>query len=110
VGRTARAGRSGKSITIVTQYDVEWILRIEHAIGKKMELWPTEKEEVLLLKERVGEACRLAANEMKEDKREKGRGRKRKHNDGAGEDNRDREDDMVSAEFPDKKSKHGRRR
>ena len=36
VGRTARAGRSGKSITLVTQYDVEWFTRIEHAMSKKV--------------------------------------------------------------------------
>lgn len=29
VGRTARAGRSGKSLTFVTQYDVELFQRIE---------------------------------------------------------------------------------
>ena len=29
VGRTARAGRSGKSVTMVTQYDVELFQRIE---------------------------------------------------------------------------------
>ncbi|KAL1944597.1 hypothetical protein VTO73DRAFT_3027 [Trametes versicolor] len=45
VGRTARAGRSGKSVTLVTQYDVELVLRIEQVIGKKMELWPVDKEE-----------------------------------------------------------------
>merc|ERR1712033_53353 len=32
VGRTARAGRSGKSITFVTQYDVELYQRIERLI------------------------------------------------------------------------------
>lgn len=31
VGRTARAGRSGKSVTLVTQYDVELFQRIEGA-------------------------------------------------------------------------------
>jgi hypothetical protein len=39
VGRTARAGRSGKAITLVTQYDVELVQRIESVVGKKMELW-----------------------------------------------------------------------
>ena len=57
VGRTARAGRAGKSITFVTHYDVEFIMRIEKVIGKKMELWPTDEEEVSLLRERVGEEC-----------------------------------------------------
>ena len=30
VGRTARAGRAGKAISFVTQYDVELYQRIEH--------------------------------------------------------------------------------
>ena len=34
VGRTARAGRAGRSITVVTQYDVELYQRIEHLIGE----------------------------------------------------------------------------
>jgi len=38
VGRTARAGRSGQSVTFVTQYDVELFQRIEDLIGKKMDL------------------------------------------------------------------------
>lgn len=37
VGRTARAGRRGESISIVTQRDVPKVLRIEERIGKKME-------------------------------------------------------------------------
>ncbi|CAG8673809.1 344_t:CDS:2 [Rhizophagus irregularis] len=54
VGRTARAGRSGKSITLVTQYDVELLQRIEHVIGKKMDLFPIgSKDDVMLLQERV---------------------------------------------------------
>ncbi|CAI2177199.1 17282_t:CDS:2 [Funneliformis geosporum] len=60
VGRTARAGRSGKSITLVTQYDVELYQRIEHVIGKKMELFPLDsKDDVMLLQERVSEAQRM---------------------------------------------------
>ena len=36
VGRTARAGRSGKAITLVSQYDVELDQRIEKMIRKKL--------------------------------------------------------------------------
>lgn len=37
VGRTARAGREGESISFVTEKDVERILSIEERIGKKMD-------------------------------------------------------------------------
>lgn len=60
VGRTARAGRSGRSITFVTQYDVELYQRIEQLISKQLPLYPTEEEEVMLLQERVSEAQRIA--------------------------------------------------
>ena len=61
VGRTARAGRGGRSISFVTQYDVELFQRIEALIGKQLELYPTEEESVLVFLERVGEAQRYAA-------------------------------------------------
>jgi ATP-dependent RNA helicase DDX47/RRP3 len=112
VGRTARAGRSGKSITMVTQYDVELIQRIENVVGKKMELWPTDEEEVAILRERVDEACRVAATELKGLK-EQGRGggsRKRRREDGGGADERDRDDDMVEAGVPSKHKKSKGRR
>ncbi|MGH0189770.1 UNVERIFIED_CONTAM: hypothetical protein FKN15_038418 [Acipenser sinensis] len=60
VGRTARAGRSGKSITFVSQYDVELFQRIEHLIDRKLPAFPTQEEEVMLLVERVSEAQRFA--------------------------------------------------
>jgi ATP-dependent RNA helicase DDX47/RRP3 len=81
VGRTARAGRSGRSLTFVTQYDVELFQKIEQLTGQKMELYPTEQEAVLLLQERVGEAQRLATVLMREtDKNKKGK-RKGAHDD-----------------------------
>lgn len=66
VGRTARAGKSGKAISLVTQYDVEIWLRIETALGKKLPGETVEKEEVMILAERVGEAQRAAVREMKD--------------------------------------------
>ncbi len=66
VGRTARAGKTGRSITFVTQYDVESYQKIEHLIEKKLELYPTEENHVLALHERVLEAARFAKGEIKE--------------------------------------------
>ena len=104
VGRTARAGRAGKSITIVTQYDVELLQRIEKVIDKKLESWPTSKEEVMLLKQRVDEAGRLAINELKDQTKTVGSKRRRK--DGPTRDDKDRDDDIVEACIPHmKKSK-----
>jgi ATP-dependent RNA helicase DDX47/RRP3 len=40
VGRTARAGRSGKAVAMVTQYDIEVYQRIEKMLGKKLEKFP----------------------------------------------------------------------
>ena len=66
VGRTARAGKSGHAISFVTQYDVEIFQRIEAALGKQLTEYPTVKEEVLVLGERVSEAQRVAIREMKD--------------------------------------------
>ena len=66
VGRTARAGRAGRAITIITQYDIENYTRIEQLIGKKLPEFPADESTVLLLLERVTEAQRIAAIEMRE--------------------------------------------
>ncbi|KAJ7132808.1 P-loop containing nucleoside triphosphate hydrolase protein [Mycena crocata] len=109
VGRTARAGRAGKSITLVTQYDVELVQRIEQTVGKKMELWPIDPEEIALLKERVNEAGRVAAVELKEQNANAkggGNGRKHKRESGGGRaDDRDRDDDVVEAGIPTRRKK-----
>ncbi|XP_043859388.1 probable ATP-dependent RNA helicase DDX47 [Dromiciops gliroides] len=63
---TARVGYSGKSITFVTQYDVELYQRIEHLIGKKLPAFPTQEEEVMLLTEHVAKAQRFARTKMRE--------------------------------------------
>jgi ATP-dependent RNA helicase DDX47/RRP3 len=99
VGRTARAGKSGHAISVVTQYDVEIWLRIEAALGKKQKEYATEKEEVMVFKARVEEAQRHARNEMKnlhEDRGKKGsvlKGRRPKGGDKKrGRDEMDREE------------------
>jgi len=122
VGRTARAGRSGKAITLVTQYDVELLQRIEGVIGKKMEEFPHDKEQVLLLSERVGEASREATREIRESERNGGKksgkfSRKRAGPDGGDDDHdgagaadyRDRDDDVIQAGMAPKKKKKNRR-
>ncbi|CAE6445389.1 unnamed protein product [Rhizoctonia solani] len=109
VGRTARAGRAGKSVTLVTQYDVELLQRIEGVIGKKMMEFPVDKAEVMLLKERVGEAQRLAVQELKESGGAAGaRGGRKRHRekDETGRDRMDRDDDVVEAGMPTKSKKY----
>ncbi|KAL3689638.1 hypothetical protein R1sor_015947 [Riccia sorocarpa] len=78
VGRTARAGRSGRAVSMVTQYDVELYQRIEQLIGKKLPTFMAEQGEVLQLEERVSEAQRLAALHMREKDAKKGKKGKRK--------------------------------
>ncbi|RAK98487.1 DEAD/DEAH box helicase [Aspergillus ibericus CBS 121593] len=66
VGRTARAGKSGVAVSFVSQYDIELWLRIEGALGKKVDEHQILKDEVMTLAERVGEAQRVAARAMKD--------------------------------------------
>ncbi|KAL5442069.1 ribosomal RNA processing protein [Paraphaeosphaeria minitans] len=73
VGRTARAGKSGKAISFVTQYDVEIWLRTETALGTKIEEEVVPKDEAMVLAERVSEAQRVAVKEMKEIHDKRGR-------------------------------------
>ncbi len=79
VGRTARAGRSGKAVAMVTQYDVEVYQRLEGLLGRKLPELKLDEETVLVLHERVSEAQRLATRELKEQlAANSGRGNKRR--------------------------------
>lgn len=111
VGRTARAGRAGKSITMVTQYDLEFFQRIERVIGKQMEAWHVDEEQIALMAESVEEAGRAAAIEMRELNMSAGKhGKKRKRDDGGGgRDEMDRDDDVIQAGLPKKRFKSHRR-
>ncbi|CAK9223246.1 unnamed protein product [Sphagnum jensenii] len=64
--KAARAGRSGRAISMVCQYDVELYQKIEELIGKKLPVFAAEEEEVLLLLEQVSEAQRLTTIHMRE--------------------------------------------
>mmetsp|Transcript_43249 Transcript_43249/g.100915 ORF Transcript_43249/g.100915 Transcript_43249/m.100915 type:complete len:465 (-) Transcript_43249:122-1516(-) len=67
VGRTARAGRSGRAVTMVTQYDVELFQRVEHFLGKKLEEFTELVEtKVKASHERVLEALRSTELELRE--------------------------------------------
>ncbi len=100
VGRTARAGKSGKAVSFVTQYDIEIWLRIEHALGRKIDEEVLSKDEVMVYSERVSEAQRVAIREMKDIHEQRangrssggGRGRGRGGFARRGRDNMDREE------------------
>lgn len=47
VGRTARAGRGGTSMTIVSQYDVKLLLSIEEFIESKLEKVTLDENDVM---------------------------------------------------------------
>ncbi|XP_071434291.1 probable ATP-dependent RNA helicase DDX49 isoform X2 [Pithys albifrons albifrons] len=47
VGRTARAGRKGIAITLVTQYDIHLVHAIEEEINLKLQEFPVEEQNVL---------------------------------------------------------------
>ena len=58
MGRTARAGKTGRAVTLVTQYDVEIFQKIEALIGKKLEEYPVEDKHALILNDSVVESQR----------------------------------------------------
>ena len=59
-GRTARAGRRGTALTIVTQYDVVNFKRIEAMLGIRMEPYNPDFGEAAGLRPQVEEAIRAA--------------------------------------------------
>lgn len=82
-GRTARAGRKGRVITLVTQYDVQLILGIEELTKKKMELLDgVNEQDVLVLLTRVSnavQAAKLRIQEFDLKSRKKKAKKKRRH-------------------------------
>lgn len=79
VGRTARAGRSGKSVSLVSQYDLELILRIEEVLGKKLPKENVDKDIILALRNSVDRANGEVVKELSRRNKEKiarGQGRR----------------------------------
>ncbi|KAI0464946.1 ribosomal RNA processing protein [Komagataella kurtzmanii] len=66
VGRTARAGRSGRSISLVTQYDLELILRVESVLGMKLPKDVPPRDEILSLHNTVEKFHNEAVRQIKE--------------------------------------------
>ncbi|RLN96816.1 hypothetical protein BBJ28_00012064 [Nothophytophthora sp. Chile5] len=68
VGRTARAGRNGQAISLVTQHDIELLQNIEAKVGKKMADYEPQAQEkdVLKLLNDVTTASRVAKMRLTE--------------------------------------------
>ncbi|KAL3866580.1 hypothetical protein ACJMK2_043868 [Sinanodonta woodiana] len=66
VGRTARAGRVGMAITLVTQFDIKLVHAIEAFINAKMTEYKTEEKEVLKILTEVAVARREAEIKLDE--------------------------------------------
>lgn len=60
VGRTARAGRGGQAIAMVTEHDVALLLNVERKIGRKLQALEVPENKVLELLEDVTVAKRVA--------------------------------------------------
>ncbi|CAI5702982.1 hypothetical protein KXD40_004024 [Peronospora effusa] len=68
VGRTARAGRNGQAISLVTQHDIELLQNIEAKVGKKMDDYESvaPEKKVLKLLNDVTTASRIAKMKLTE--------------------------------------------
>eukprot|EP00903_Cladosiphon_okamuranus_P019681 g18087.t1 len=67
VGRTARAGRRGRAISLVSQYDIELVHNIERYTGTPLGLCPeVEENDVLKLLNQVAKASRVAKMRLME--------------------------------------------
>jgi ATP-dependent RNA helicase DDX47/RRP3 len=65
VGRTARAGRTGKAFTIVDQYEAQTFLKLEKYLGAELKQVDLPKEEIAELAASVDEAQIVATRELK---------------------------------------------
>jgi len=80
IGRAARAGREGRSLTVVSQHDVELVQSIEEYTGTKMtdfEVISKRESDVLSMLNKVSTATRVARLRMSQDNWQKSFNRKR---------------------------------
>ena len=102
VGRTARAGRGGMSVAMVSQYDVQVVKAIEEGVGRAMvELEGVEEGRVLEQLKAVNVAKKLARLKMEE--LEDSRGRRAE----TAKDKRERDRAERRAVAKDKRSREG---
>jgi len=83
VGRTARAGRQGQAITVITQYDIQVYQELEAFLKKRLPAYGGYKhgydeQEVELLGTRVTPAIREGKVQIKEADQRRGSGKKRR--------------------------------
>ncbi|KAL7305505.1 hypothetical protein TKK_0002242 [Trichogramma kaykai] len=86
VGRTARAGKAGISITFVNVYEIQQFQRIEQLIGKKMDKFEIEESKLDSLTNRVVDARAKVKMEMKKIENNKAQKNKRRNNEDDDED------------------------
>ncbi|EIJ87729.1 ATP-dependent RNA helicase DDX47/RRP3 [Nematocida parisii] len=67
IGRTGRAGETGSSITLVTQYDVEEFRKLEVKLDLKMDEYSISSDLIYSLSDSVDHAKKEAAVDMKEE-------------------------------------------
>lgn len=60
VGRTARKGKRGLAISLVSQYDIDLILKIEENIKTKLEKMEIQENQALELMSKITKAKKLA--------------------------------------------------
>lgn len=83
IGRTARAGKAGKAISLVTQYDIDRFKAIEQVIDKTLEEYEANENSVLEYLEQSTRALKISTVYMDEQQAENprlNRKQKRKKN------------------------------